>query len=136
MAYLDINTRTTDQLIPPCWREGRCWHGLEHLDLSLEVRVGHVGHHHHVLGQGGLGLLGPVAARGLQGAGLLEPPVPHLDLVELITGVGSNVGTVGGRGQAHGVVRQLGHEPRVLHDGGVGVGTELLDIGVSKAALV
>ena len=136
MAYLDINTRTTDQLIPPCWREGRSWHGLEHLDLSLEVRVGHVGHHHHVLSQGRLAGLSPVAPGVVQSAGLLEPPVPHLDLLELVTRIGSNIGAVGSWGHAHGLAGQLGDEPGVLHGGGGGVGPELLDVSVGKAALV
>ena len=103
--------------LPGGW-DGSCRQSLEHLDLPLEVGVGHAGHHHHVLGQPRLAHLLP-GSMTLESAGLLEPSVPHLDLLDLVPGL-----------------RQLGHEPGVLHHGGDGVGPELLDVSVGEAALV
>ena len=103
----------------PWWRQRSRWEVLEHLNLSLEVRVGQGGHHHHVLRQRSTPSLQSRSRWGLETARLLKPPVPHLDLVHLVIGVG-----------------QLGHEPGVLHDGRNGVGTELLDVRVRKASLV
>ena len=104
----------------PRWWYRCCWETLEHLNLSLKVRVGQAGHHHHVLCQSRLPGLGPgSSSRALQTTRLLEPSVPHLDLLDLVTGLG-----------------KLRHEPGILHGWGDRIGTELLDVSVRKTALV
>ena len=70
---------------------------LQQVDLPLEVGVGEAAHRHHVLHHHLRLQLRPLrhGVSGLHGAALLEPPVPHLDLLQAVAGAG-----------------QLGHVPR------------------------
>ena len=64
----------------PGGRDGGTGCGLEHVDLPLEVGVGHGGHRHSVLRptHHHHGLWPHAEVGALHGTALLEPPVPHL----------------------------------------------------------
>ena len=73
----------------PGGRDGGTGCGLEHVDLSLEVSVGHGGHRHGVLRppHHHHGLRPHAEVSALHGAALLEPPVPHLDGSDVVSAI-------------------------------------------------
>ena len=73
----------------PGGRDGGTGGGLEHVDLPLEVSVGHGGHRHSVLGppHHHHGLRPHAEVSSLHGAALLEPSVPHLYGCDVVSAI-------------------------------------------------
>lgn len=69
----------------------------------------------------------------LHGTGLLEPPVPHLDLAEGVAGDTGHLSTDCGDSSVSWQARGV---PGILTQGRSGVGTKLLDVSISEGSIV